>query len=113
MIAARSRSRSNTASRRENRAAFLAAIARLAPERRRDGAYAWGVSEDAADPERIVEWFMVESWAEHLRQHRRVSQADADLQAEVARFHAGPEKPVVRHLLGLTAAGETASHLKT
>jgi MFS family permease len=87
----------------ENRAAFLAAIARLAPERRRDGAFSWGVSEDAADAERLVEWFMVESWAEHLRQHKRVSQADADLQAEVARFHAGAEKPVVRHLLGLTA----------
>lgn len=88
---------------RENRAAFLAAIARLAPERRRDGAFAWGVSEDAADPERIVEWFMVESWAEHLRQHRRVSQADADIQAEMARFHSGPGAPVVRHLLGLSA----------
>ncbi|WP_186417301.1 MFS transporter [Bosea sp. CS1GBMeth4] len=88
---------------RENRAAFLAAIARLAPERRRDGAFSWGVSEDAADPERIVEWFMVESWAEHLRQHRRVSQADADIQAEMARFHSGPEAPVVRHLLGLSA----------
>lgn len=88
---------------RENRAAFLAAIARLAPERRRDGAFAWGVSEDAADPERIVEWFMVESWAEHLRQHRRVSQADSDIQAEMARFHSGPGAPVVRHLLGLSA----------
>lgn len=88
---------------RENRAAFLAAIARLAPERRRDGAFSWGVSEDAADPERIVEWFMVESWAEHLRQHRRVSQADADIQAEAVRFHIGPEGPVIRHLLGLNA----------
>lgn len=86
---------------RENRAAFLAAMARLAPERRRDGAFAWGVSEDAADPERIVEWFMVESWAEHLRQHRRVSQADADVQNALARFHAGPDGPIVRHLLGL------------
>lgn len=86
---------------REDRAAFLAAMARLAPERRRDGAFAWTVSEDAADPERIVEWFMVESWAEHLRQHRRVSLADADIQAELARIHRGPEGPVVRHLLGL------------
>lgn len=88
---------------RENRAAFLQAIAKLAAERRRDGAFAWGVSEDAADPERIVEWFMVESWAEHLRQHRRVSLADADIQAEMARFHVGPEKPAIRHLLGLAA----------
>ncbi len=88
---------------RENRAAFMAAISRLAPERRRDGAFAWGVSEDAASPERIVEWFMVESWAEHLRQHKRVSQADADLQAEVVRFHTGPVPPIVTHLLGLPA----------
>lgn len=86
---------------RDDRAAFLAAIARLASERRRDGAFAWGLSEDAAEPERIVEWFMVESWAEHLRQHRRVSQADADIQAEIARVHIGPDAPIVRHLLAL------------
>nr|WP_235031564.1 MFS transporter [Geminicoccus flavidas] len=85
----------------ENRAGFLAAMSRLAPERRRGGAFAWGLSEDAAEPERIVEWFMVESWAEHLRQHARVSRADADIQAEVAQFHAGPHPPVVTHLLGL------------
>ncbi|KFC71598.1 MFS permease [Bosea sp. LC85] len=86
---------------RENRAAFLEAVARLAPERRRDGAFVWGISEDAADPDCILEWFMVESWAEHLRQHKRVSQADADIQAEVTKFHAGPDKPVIRHFLGL------------
>jgi hypothetical protein len=42
---------------------------------------------------------MVSSWAEHLRQHRRVSKADADIQQEVRRFHAGQEGPVVRHFL--------------
>ncbi len=88
---------------RENRAAFLEAVARLAPERRRDGAFAWGVSEDAADPDCILEWFMVESWAEHLRQHRRVSQADADIQAEVTKFHTGRDQPIIRHFLGLQA----------
>lgn len=86
---------------RSDRAAFLRALTDLARERRRDGAFAWGVSEDAADPERIVEWFMVASWAEHLRQHRRVSRADADIQAELARFHRGPERPLVQHLLAL------------
>ncbi|MFB9972246.1 MFS transporter [Pseudoroseomonas cervicalis] len=50
-------------------------------------------------PQRVVEWFMVESWAEHLRQHRRVSQVDADLQAELRRFHVGEEAPRVRHFL--------------
>ncbi|HEX2525694.1 MAG TPA: MFS transporter [Geminicoccus sp.] len=87
--------------RRENRAAFLHAIHRLAEERRRDGAYGWGITEDAAEPERLVEWFMVESWAEHLRQHRRVSKADADLQQDVLQFHLGPERPVVRHFLAI------------
>jgi MFS family permease len=83
------------------RPAFLKALAKLSNERRRDGAYGWGVTEDAADPERIVEWFMVESWAEHLRQHRRVSKADADVQQEVRRYHRGLEPPAVHHLLSI------------
>jgi MFS family permease len=87
--------------RRTDRRAFLAVLERLSEERRRDGAYAWGVSEDAADPERLVEWFFVESWAEHLRQHRRVSKADADIQAETRRFHQDPDGPVVQHFLAL------------
>ncbi|MET0528978.1 MAG: MFS transporter [Microvirga sp.] len=84
-----------------DRPAFLAVLGRLSEERRRDGAYAWGVSEDAIDPERVVEWFFVESWAEHLRQHRRVSIADASIQSEVRRFHQGPVGPTVQHLLAL------------
>jgi MFS family permease len=87
--------------RREDRDAFHRVLNRLSQERRRDGAYGWGVTEDSGDPERIVEWFMVESWAEHLRQHKRVSNADADIQREILSFHQGPEKPVVQHLLTL------------
>jgi MFS family permease len=94
--------------RQSDQAAFLAALERLSEERRRDGAYAWGVSEDAADPERIIEWFFVESWAEHLRQHRRVSKADADIQAETRRFHQGPYDPVVQHFLALDSRREAA-----
>jgi MFS family permease len=84
---------------REDRQKFLECLKRLSEARRRDGAYGWGVTEDAAEAERIVEWFMVESWAEHLRQHKRVSNADADVQKETARFHKGPPGPVVRHFL--------------
>ncbi|ONG50537.1 MFS transporter [Pseudoroseomonas deserti] len=85
----------------EDRAGFHRALHRLADERRRDGAFAWGVHEDVAEPARVLEWFLVESWAEHLRQHHRVSQADADLQKEVLRFHSGDTPPLVRHLLPL------------
>ena len=84
-----------------DRGAFVAELDQLSEERRRDGAYAWGVAEDAADPERVVEWFFVESWGEHLRQHRRVSKTDADIQASVRRFHQGPGDPVVAHFLSV------------
>ncbi|SEF95558.1 MFS transporter [Bosea lathyri] len=84
-----------------DRDAFVKAIHELSIERRRDGAYGWGITEDTADPEKLVEWFIVSSWAEHLRQHRRVSKADADLQNEVRRFHTGENGPVVRHFLYL------------
>ncbi|WP_144630195.1 MFS transporter [Bordetella genomosp. 13] len=83
----------------QDRAAFLKALARLSAERRRDGAYAWGVCEDTSDPTLLLEWFHVESSAEHLRQHQRVSRADADVQEGVLRFHRGDEPPVVRHFL--------------
>lgn len=81
--------------------AFLAAMKRVESERRRDGAYAWGVAEHTGHPERVIEWFLVESWAEHLRQHQRVSKADADMQADAVRFHQGPDRPEVHHFLAL------------
>jgi MFS family permease len=68
------------------RNAFLRVLNQLARERRRDGAYRWGVFEDAADEGRFVETFLVESWLEHLRQHERVTSADRLLQDEIARF---------------------------
>jgi len=90
-----------------DQAAFLQVLQRLSEGRRRDGAYLWGVSEDTADPEQVVEWFLVESWAEHMRQHHRVSKADADLQREAIAYHRGPHPPLVRHLLAARAGATT------
>ncbi|MES2941847.1 MAG: MFS transporter [Pseudomonadota bacterium] len=87
--------------RKHDMPAFLHAMQHVARERRRDGAYAWGVAEHTGEPERVIEWFLVESWAEHLRQHQRVSKADADMQAEAMRFHIGPGRPHVHHFLAL------------
>src|SRR5262249_53612252 len=80
------------------RRTFLAALERLGHERRRDGAYRWGVFEDTADPARFVETFLVESWLEHLRQHERVTNADRVLQTQVRQFHLEGE-PKVTHLI--------------
>lgn len=81
-----------------NRGAFLAALERLAHERRRDGAYAWSVFEDAAEEGRFLETFLVESWLEHLRQHERVTNADRVLQEAVQRFHT-EGTPKVTHFI--------------
>ncbi|NEI72258.1 MFS transporter [Rhizobium lusitanum] len=82
-----------------DREAFVAAVSDLSRERQRDGAYSWGITEDAADPQIFIEWFMVESWAEHIRQHRRVSKADADIQQGVLSYHRGSDPPLVRHFI--------------
>jgi MFS family permease len=82
----------------QERKSFLAALEKLGHERRRDGAYAWGVFEDAAVEGRMVETFLVESWLEHLRQHERVTNADRVLQDAVLRFHT-KGTPKVTHLI--------------
>ncbi|MFG6414942.1 MFS transporter [Roseateles sp. DC23W] len=84
-----------------DRPAFEALLVQLSAHRRGDGASDWGVTEDAADPQQLVEWFVLPSWQEHLRQHHRTSQAAVALQARLHQFHQGPGKPVVRHLLTL------------
>jgi len=81
-----------------DREAFLEAIAKLEHGRRRDGAYAWGVFEDAAEEGRMLETFLVESWMEHLRQHERVTQADRIVQEAVEGFDLTGE-PKVTHFI--------------
>src|SRR5216684_3132606 len=81
-----------------DRAAFLDAISKLADERRRDGAFDWGVFEDLAHEGRFVETFMLDSWIEHLRQHERVTHADRELQELVNRLQIDGA-PKVTHLI--------------
>jgi hypothetical protein len=85
------------------RRAFLAALNRLGHERRRDGAYRWGVFEDAADKARFVETFLVDSWLELLRQHGRVTNADRVLQTQVQRFQL-EGTPKVTHMIAVERA---------
>jgi MFS family permease len=82
--------------------AFRTAIEALGTTRRRDGAYAWGVFRDAEDHERHVEYFLVESWVAHLRQHERVSIADEPLQAAVRALHKGAS-PRATHLIAISS----------
>jgi hypothetical protein len=64
--------------------------------RRRDGAYQWGIFRDLESPTRYLEAFLVDSWAEHLRQHERLTRADRDVTERVQSLVRGT--PTVRHL---------------
>jgi MFS family permease len=91
--------------------AFLETLESLAQARRRDGAFAWGIFCDAAEPDRFLEYFLEESWVEHLRHHARVTQSDRDVQARVQAFHRGPEPPRVTHYLAADAAANAPEAL--
>jgi MFS family permease len=88
----------------KNRAAFLRALGRYSKERRRDGAYQWGLYEDPAVDGRFIETFMTDSWLEHLRAHERVTKADRLLEQIVFRFQVDG-KPKTTHLLGVQPEG--------
>jgi MFS family permease/quinol monooxygenase YgiN len=89
-----------------SRESFLTALEALSRERKRDGAYAWEVFQDAADEERFLESFLLDSWLEHLRQHKRVTNADRVQEENVGRFLRS--KPIVTHFI----AAESASDVK-
>lgn len=83
----------------EHAAAFVAAMNAVRAERSRHGAVGWSLQQDAAAPELWLETFRQASWAEHQRQHARVSRADAAAEAAARAYHRGAGPPRVRHLL--------------
>ena len=76
---------------------FLEALHKCARVRRRDGASGWGVYRDTEHPAHYVETFIVESWAEHLRQHERLTSAEREFEENVRRFESKAIK--VRHFI--------------
>jgi MFS family permease len=81
----------------ERAAEFVAAIHQYGRIRRRDGAYRWGIFRDTAVADRYLEIFLVNSWAEHLRQHERQTQADREVEQRLSSYVAA--EPKVRHLI--------------
>ena len=84
----------------DQRETFLEAIQPLGASRRRDGAFAWGIFEDIEMPGRYIEFFQLDSWLDHLRQHARVTREDQCLQENIRRFHIGGTAPKVSHFVG-------------
>jgi MFS family permease len=75
--------------------------------RLRQGALSWGLFRDTAAPGRYIEYFVDESWVEHLRRLERFTAADAGLRERRLAFHKEAGPPVVRRFVaeGLRSAG--------
>ena len=78
---------------------FLQAMREMRRIRQRDGAIRWNLLRDTADPQRYIESFVTESWADHLRQHERVTAEDREAEQRAHAFHLGPERPRITHLI--------------
>ncbi|MBT3991059.1 MAG: MFS transporter [Rhodospirillaceae bacterium] len=86
----------------KNREAFQSAMENYGHTRRRDGAFSWGIFEDVSAPGRFLEYFLVDSWLEHERQHHRVTEADIEIEKQVMQYHLGETRPIARHLIAPT-----------
>ncbi len=81
----------------EDRAAFLTAMQEIGAERKRDGAYAWGVFEELSTEGRFTETFLIESWLELMHLYERVTDADRSMEEHVRKLLQGP--PEIAHLV--------------
>lgn len=82
----------------QHAAEFVRRMQQVGRIRRRDGAIFWSLQRDLGAPDVFVETFIAPSWAEHLRQHERLTAADA-ASIEAARALLLPgTSTVVRHL---------------
>ena len=83
-------------------AEFTLVMQRTRRSRLRQGALSWALFRDAAQPGRVIEYFVDENWVEHQRRLERFSAFDAGLREERLAFHLGPELPQVKRYIAQT-----------
>lgn len=62
-------------------------------------ALAWELFNDVADPGRYLEYFIDETWVQHLRRCERVTAGDLALRERRLAFHIGEEPPKVSRFI--------------
>ncbi|RBP07408.1 putative MFS family arabinose efflux permease [Roseiarcus fermentans] len=67
----------------KDRDRFLRSIDDLGEQRRRDGAFAWGVFEDMAEIGRFEEAYLIESWLELMHFRERITNEDRAVEDEI------------------------------
>jgi MFS family permease len=82
---------------------FVVAMRELGRVRVRDGAMRWGLFRDPAEPGRYVESFVVESWAEYLREVDRATLADRVIDERARSYLVSGDHPTMSHLVAARA----------
>jgi MFS family permease len=78
---------------------FRAVMHGLKTIRLRDGAIRWGLFADPVDPARYLETFLVESWAEYLRQRERMTMNDLTVRDQAYSFQRGVIPPPISRMI--------------
>ncbi|MEX2367053.1 MAG: MFS transporter [Pseudohongiellaceae bacterium] len=81
----------------QNLAEFLRLMELLGKSRKRDGAFVWGIMQDTTVPGVYLEYYLIESWLDHLRQHERISRQDAAIQHQIRSLLVADTAPVITH----------------
>jgi MFS family permease len=84
---------------------FIQAMDAMRIFRRREGAVSWGIFRDLENPDRYVETFLVTTWAEHMRQHARVTVEDQATEAHTFSFLQPGVAPFASHLIAARTLG--------
>lgn len=79
--------------------AFLKQAERLKAPRRRDGASFWRLYRDLSDRQRFVERFIVQSWADYLRQRERKTVSDRQVETGLREHLVDGSDIETRHYL--------------
>jgi MFS family permease len=74
---------------------FAAVMRESRANRLQKGALSWGLFHDTNKPGRYIEYFLDESWADHLRRFDRFTAADAELRERRYAFHTGDGPPKI------------------
>ena len=83
----------------EDRDRFRILIPEIQAIFRRNGAFQCRLDESLEQPGRFRLEYLVSTWAEHLRQHMRMTVEEAKLYNQARSLHAGDSEPIVRHYL--------------
>jgi MFS family permease len=89
----------------EDREKFLEIVEKVRLVFLRNGAFSYRVDENLEVPGRFRTEMLVGSWAEHLRQHARITREENDLFTTMWAFQHNGSEPVVRHYVAAHRTG--------